>query len=386
MDRMDRTVGRFPEHVQYRMTTIHPTSPVLFDVIEPASDPKAVTVDPALPLAIACALDAACGGGGNGNGFVSVLVPIITAYTAPFVSVLTSYPPSAGYHGSLHPFPYRMAGTEWIVLVQTFSHQFVKQSVIDGRVVPFCGIGVPGSDVGTGSTAEFQLPSQICPDPLRTSGDAYYLLDYHSLRYFDVATDSVSVVAGRKERGWVDGVGSAARFDGLTSMCISSDGRVSWVCQADPKRLASIDLSTNTVKSCSSDLLVDTPLVVLWDRNPRLPQSESALFLACTSPDPVQHIVRYDIAEGEISHCYQFTDYCPFRLVSLADGRLLFACAVTYQLHVLDPETNQTQSLVMPPSYCGPEEISVCDEERCVYVCDTSRVFYKFSAPVHWFE
>lgn len=48
----------------------------------------------------------------------------------------------------------------------------------------------------------------ICADSLRRAGEAYYLLDSRSVRYFDTKTDSVSLIVGNSTLGTTEGVGS----------------------------------------------------------------------------------------------------------------------------------------------------------------------------------
>ncbi len=54
------------------------------------------------------------------------------------------------------------------------------------------------------------------------------MADLCSIRYFDEATDAVTLIAGHWASGSEDGIGSNARFEGINSMIVASDGLTIW--------------------------------------------------------------------------------------------------------------------------------------------------------------
>ncbi len=95
---------------------------------------------------------------------------------------------------------------------------------------------------------DFSIRTQrVRADPLNLNG--WYMADQSSIRYYDEANDVVTLVAGSDELGTANGIGAAARFFGIASLLITSDGKQMW-CGQSEGALRQIDTSTHEVSNC----------------------------------------------------------------------------------------------------------------------------------------
>jgi hypothetical protein len=102
------------------------------------------------------------------------------------------------------------------------------------------GNGTSGYAEGVGSNAMFYRPYSVA-----VSGNYLYVLDKGNnlIRKIDLTTNATSLVAGNLTPGYLEGVGSNARFAGPRGITVS--GNYLYVADSDNNRIRRIDLTTN---------------------------------------------------------------------------------------------------------------------------------------------
>jgi sugar lactone lactonase YvrE len=104
--------------------------------------------------------------------------------------------------------------------------------------------GGAGSADGNFLNAHFSGPWGLCTDP---TGTIIYVADSfnHRIRKIDLTSGLVTTIAGSTE-GYADGVGTAAKFALPRGVCMDNNGNL-YVAEANNHKIRKIDLSTNTV-------------------------------------------------------------------------------------------------------------------------------------------
>ena len=122
---------------------------------------------------------------------------------------------------------------------------------IDGvasNVTILAGSGKPGYADGTGIEAAFNEPKglEISPD-----GAYLYVTEYanHRIRRVEIATGTVTTVAGSGNASFADGTDSEASFNQPAGLALFPDGQTLLVGDISNSRIRSIDLSTNAVST-----------------------------------------------------------------------------------------------------------------------------------------
>jgi len=119
-------------------------------------------------------------------------------------------------------------------------------NVATQEVVTLAGLaGASGSADGVGSLARFSLPSGIAVD---AAGTTLYVFDYRCVRRIDVASGTVTTLAGSSSvAGSADGVGSAARFGDGWGVATDAAGTRVYVADTGFHTIRQIDVSTGAV-------------------------------------------------------------------------------------------------------------------------------------------
>jgi DNA-binding beta-propeller fold protein YncE len=104
----------------------------------------------------------------------------------------------------------------------------------------------------TGTSAKFKAPTGICISP---DGLYLYVADYsgHRIRRINIATKSVSTIAGSGASGYADGTSTAALFSYPSGLCISGDGTTLYVSDYGNSRIRKIILATLSVTTIAGD-------------------------------------------------------------------------------------------------------------------------------------
>lgn len=109
------------------------------------------------------------------------------------------------------------------VFVADYWGQSVYQITSAGVVNTFAGSGSPDFIDGTGTAASFFFPSGVVVD---SSGDVFVAdLANHAIRKIS-STANVTTVAGRRDFGFVNGVGTTVRFDYPRGVAADGSGNV----------------------------------------------------------------------------------------------------------------------------------------------------------------
>jgi hypothetical protein len=109
----------------------------------------------------------------------------------------------------------------------------------NGTLDLFAGSGNPGSANGSGAYASFRSPAALAADQ---AGNIYVWDSGNCLIRRIDQNQNVTTIAGSGSYGWVDGVGTAASFVGVSSMCGDNFGNIYLACGPCIRK---IDASTN---------------------------------------------------------------------------------------------------------------------------------------------
>ena len=103
------------------------------------------------------------------------------------------------------------------------NHKIRRVEVATGTVTTLAGSGEDGDADAVGGAAQFTHPSGVTISP---DGSALFVADFggHTIRRVKVATGAVTTLAGSGTRGSADGVGEASEFRYPTEVAISADG------------------------------------------------------------------------------------------------------------------------------------------------------------------
>jgi sugar lactone lactonase YvrE len=100
----------------------------------------------------------------------------------------------------------------------------IRKVTSSGVASLLAGSGVPGNSDGIGASATFSYPQEITIDP---TGTILYVADGNAVRKIVIATAEVTTVAGATGQvGNVNGVGSTARFNGISGVAVHPNGEI----------------------------------------------------------------------------------------------------------------------------------------------------------------
>lgn len=155
---------------------------------------------------------------------------------------------------------------DWLYVVDRNNHRIRKVDTATGQTAYITGAGgtnfsfgseesngyqeggpCPGqTERGVAGCAYFNRPTGLTVSP---DGKSLYVAEgsNNRIRKVDIATGQTSLVAGDGIISFVDGVGSAAAFNGPYSVDITSDGKTLYVADKYNHAIRKIDLATNRV-------------------------------------------------------------------------------------------------------------------------------------------
>ena len=129
-------------------------------------------------------------------------------------------------------------------------HRIRAIDLASGTVSPVAGNGSPGDADGAGNTAQFRSPAGLA-----ISGTKLYVAEYngHRIRAIDLtsANNTVSTIAGSGTAGYAPGTGTAAQFD--TPIGIAISGGTLYAADYKNHRIRAIDLASGTVRDIAGD-------------------------------------------------------------------------------------------------------------------------------------
>ena len=175
-----------------------------------------------------------------------------------------------------------------------------------GRVTTLAGSGAYGYQDGVGTQAWFAGPIALALTP---NGATLFVSDFHThrLRAIDVATRSVSTVAGVGSPSGADGVGVSAGFYNPQGLAISPSGRILYVADLHNYRVRSVDLASSTVTTLCGTRSgradgVATRAAFNRPRGLAITSDGSMLFVADFDNHQVRHVPARDTLHCRARH------------------------------------------------------------------------------------
>ena len=136
------------------------------------------------------------------------------------------------------------------VYVGDMNSNRVRKITPTGLVTTIAGSGNGAFVDGQGTTAAFNWPHCVLVD---TQGNVYVAdYYYHRLRKIN-PSGVVTTIAGSSVAGGTNGVGTNAQLRGPSDLALESNGRMGYIVEQDGNRIRKIDLSTNTVSTLAGD-------------------------------------------------------------------------------------------------------------------------------------
>lgn len=147
-------------------------------------------------------------------------------------------------------YPYSLAfdGDDSLYVADSFNHTIRRIKVRTGDVDTLAGTaGVPGTADGTGTAAQFTVPSEIAFAP----PDTLYVADTnkHTIRKIQVSTREVSTVSGAAGvAGSADGTGAIPRFNFPSGLAFDGAGSL-YIADRGNRTIRKFDLKSDTVST-----------------------------------------------------------------------------------------------------------------------------------------
>jgi sugar lactone lactonase YvrE len=121
----------------------------------------------------------------------------------------------------------------WLSAMQAPPIALPPLTPASAHVVTIAGSGQRGHADGQGELAQFNWPTGVAVGPDWT----VYAADYANQLIRKISPDGlVTTLAGSGERGWLDGAGSAAKFNGPDGIALAPSGDL-YVADADNRRI-----------------------------------------------------------------------------------------------------------------------------------------------------
>lgn len=132
----------------------------------------------------------------------------------------------------------------YLYVADNDNHKIRKIEIESGVVSTLAGSGAEGDADGIGEAATFRSPSGITTD-----GKNLYVvdLDNHNVRKIEIASGTVTIVAGSETVGDVDGIGTDASF--FTPDGITTDGINLYVADSNLSKIRKINIASHEVST-----------------------------------------------------------------------------------------------------------------------------------------
>ncbi|EOD12245.1 hypothetical protein EMIHUDRAFT_44143, partial [Emiliania huxleyi CCMP1516] len=132
-----------------------------------------------------------------------------------------------------------------VFVADSSGNEIRRVEVATGEVTTLAGSGEFGDADGVGDAAEFYSPTGIAISP---DGALFVTdLDNDKIRRVEVATGSVTTIAGSGQVGGADGVGDAAQFDNPAGIAISPDSTALFVADFTGHKIRRVEVATGAV-------------------------------------------------------------------------------------------------------------------------------------------
>lgn len=136
-----------------------------------------------------------------------------------------------------------------LFVTDSFNNTIRKVEIATGTVTTLAGSGQSGAEDGTGATASFSNPFGITTD-----GTDLFVTDFGNcnIRKVKIATGVVTTLAGAGSRGAADGAGSSARFFGPRG--ITTDGTNLFVADSTNSTIRKVVIATGVVSTLAGSV------------------------------------------------------------------------------------------------------------------------------------
>lgn len=183
--------------------------------------------------------------------FVSVCHGLFAAYgdTYLFAGAGSYYGDNMNYSYAVYNSPRDLAINHLngdLYIADTNNHVIRKIDKSTGVITALAGSGSAGYAEGTGAAASFSSPSNICFDP---ASGILYVSDTgnYRIRSINVSTGQTALVAGTGVQGLVDGDFSSARFGDPRAIAHDPAENCLYVAESSLNRIRKVDMTLNTV-------------------------------------------------------------------------------------------------------------------------------------------
>jgi hypothetical protein len=268
------------------------------------------------------------------------------------------------------------------------------------HVVTIAGGGQRGNEDGQGELAQFNWPTGVAVGPDWT----VYAADYANYLIRKISPDGlVSTLAGSGEPGWLDGAGTAARFNGPDGIALAPSGDL-YVADADNRRIRKVapDGTVTTVAGSGQPGTRDGPAAsaqFLYPTGVAVDQA-GTLYIA----DRGAHTIRKITSRGVVStlagtgrpgytdgmgSIAQFHD--PMTVVVDRSGRLFVADSGNHAIRMILPEGRVSTVAGSPQAgaidgrraaarFNWPAGLAV-DQRDNLYVADSNNALIRMISP-----
>ncbi len=265
-------------------------------------------------------------------------------------------------------------------------HRIRRYDLAEGRVSTLLGTS-QGFKNGDSKSTQLSSPYALCTDPLKPNN--LFIGDRPSIRYWDTATDQVSLIAGDTTEGYADGVGPNARFKDVAGLVCHPNGKTLYLSDHQNDRIRMVDLTTRSVTTIAGDGKAATrdgtgvncslyrPREIVFDRSPNV-KPNSVLLIAS-----YEFVRRFDITTGVVATLkFENSTLNSLALVYTAGGHLIASCWATESMYSIDPLTSGLVRLAgsgirgfadgeaAKAAFSGITGLVVIDREQCVFACD----------------
>ncbi len=339
----------------------------------------------------------ASGGGGGGGGRSGV---VTTVAGDGKVSSRDGFRTGAGL---ITPYALVKSSDEkHFIFGESSSHRIRRFDLADGWVSTLLG-GTEGFKNGDSKSAAFNSLYALCADPLKPNN--LYIGDKASIRYWDTATNQVTLIAGDAKIGYADGVSSNARFHNIAGLLCHPNGKTLFVCDQQNNRIRKIDLTSGAVTTIAGDgkkatrdgtgveCSIYASQQIVFDRSPNLKPNS---VLIVTSEKAIR---RFDIETGVMTTLKLKTSIDPIAVVVTPSGHLIVSCFLTRSLYSIDLTAGEVvriagggkagfaDGVASDAFFTSIYGMAVIEREQCLYSCDfTNHRIRRITLPPHLFH
>ncbi len=283
---------------------------------------------------------------------VPQLITLIATYALPFTVHLTQFKTSSALEMpfSLCYVKHQTASTEsaesaggdaastaaeYFIVAEPWNQRFMKVSIADGSVQPF--VMNPSLDLraakslsdGSSKSVGLNVTFAACVDRARPMGEAFYLGEASTIRYYDSIKDTVTVIAGGLSHASVDGIGLDVRFVGPTHLLCTSDGSALFITDSKSNSLRRLDARSRQVLTVMIGSPYEEQRAIVWDCSPHVNKSESAIWIGHTGGITRFEVETRSVEAFTLTPTFRGMEYQPHALICTPTGPLIIGCRVS---------------------------------------------------------